>query len=101
MRYSHRLQTLLVPTMPLPLAVVAAIAVVRGGPILLVVLALAAASLGVIALSMRPQDMFVAWLAVAPFVQTTITDSRLGHVMRIVVYSAPPLLFAFWTLVRR
>jgi O-antigen ligase len=77
------------------------VAVARGGVILLAILGLAAASAAVIGLSLRPQDLFLVWLAAAPFVQSNVGHTHAGHAVRVLVYSAPPLLFLLWTLARR
>ncbi len=99
MRYPYRLQTLLLSVAPVVLAMVTAVAVVRGGTILLAVSALAAASIAIVWLTLRPQDLFLVWLAAAPFVQSTLHGSGGGHALRVLAYSAPPLLFVLWTIV--
>jgi O-antigen ligase len=101
MRYPYRLQTLLLAAMPVLLAMVTVVAVVRGGTILLAVAALAAASVAAVWLTLGPQELFLVWLAAAPFVQSTLGSSGGGHNLRVVIYSAPPLLFALWALVHR
>jgi O-antigen ligase len=89
----------------LPAPVVAAAltvaGVARGGLLLFAVFALAAVAVMAISLSIRPQDIFLVWLFVAPFFQSSLSGGQAGHALRIVAYSAPPLLFAFWLIVHR
>jgi O-antigen ligase len=101
MRHSHRLQTLLLPGMTLALAAAAAAGAARGGTILLAVGACAVVIGLAVAVSLPPQHVFLGWLAVAPFVQEGTGSTGTSHALRVVVYSAPPLLFAFWTFTRR
>jgi O-antigen ligase len=100
-RSSIRIQHALVSTLPVVFALLISFAVVRGGVALLAVLGLAACAVAVVGFSLRPQDVFLAWIAVAPFLQSTFGASRSGHALRIVLYSAPPLLLAAATLLQR
>ena len=90
----------LVPA-PFLAAALTVVAVARGGLLLFVVFALAAVAVTAIGLSIRPQDLFLVWLGVAPFFQDTFGGSQAGHALRIVAYSAPPLLFALWVMINR
>jgi O-antigen ligase len=67
----------------------------------LLVAAVAAVCGLAVVVSLRPDHVFLAWLAIAPFVQGTIGSTGASHAFRVVVFSVPPLLFAFWTLTRR
>jgi O-antigen ligase len=101
MRHSQRLNTLLLPAMTLALAAAAAVAAARGGTILLAVGAVAAVIGFAVVLSFRPDHVFLAWLAIAPFVQGTIGSSGAAHVFRVLIYSVPPLFFVLWTVTQR
>jgi O-antigen ligase len=101
MRHTQRLSTFLVPATTLLFAAAAAVGAGRGGTALLAVAGIAAVVGFAVALSLRPDHVFLAWLAVAPFVQGTIGSSGAGHVFRVVVYSVPPLLFLLWTFTER
>jgi len=100
-RYTIRLQTALVSTLPVVFALLVVYAVVHGGIVLLAVLGLAAVAVAVIGLSLRPQDVFLAWIVAAPFLQSTFGASQAGHALRIGLYSAPPLLLGAFAVIRR
>ncbi|HEY2371465.1 MAG TPA: O-antigen ligase family protein [Gaiellaceae bacterium] len=87
--------------MILALAAAAAAGAGRGGTMLLAVGAVAAVIALAVAVALPPEHVFLGWLAVAPFIQGTVGSTGAGHALRVVVYSVPPLLFAFWTLTRR
>jgi hypothetical protein len=101
MRLSHRLHTLLLPAATVALAAAAALGAARGGTMLLLVAAAAAVCGLAAVVSLRPDHVLLAWLAVAPFVQGTIGSTGAGHVFRVLIYSFPPLLFVLWTLTQR
>ena len=101
MRLSHRFHTLLLPATTVALAAAAALGAARGGTALLLVAAIAAVCGLAAVVSLRPDHVFLAWLAVAPFVQGTIGSSGAGHVFRVLIYSFPPLLFVLWTVTQR
>jgi hypothetical protein len=87
--------------LPVASALLVVFAVARGGVALLAVFGLAAVAVAVIGLSLRPQDVFLGWVIAAPFLQSTFAASQAGHALRIVLYSAPPLLFAAWAALQR
>lgn len=101
MRHALRLQLLFLPAATVVLAAAAAVGAARGGTVLLAVAAVAVMVGFAVALSLRPDHVFLAWLAIAPFVQGTIANSGAGHVFRVVIYSLPPLLFVLWTCTER
>jgi O-antigen ligase len=101
MRLSQRLHILLLPAATVGLAAAAALGAARGGTILMLVGAIAVVGGLAVAVSLRPDHVFLGWLAIAPFVQGTVGNTGAGHAFRVVVFSAPPLLFAFWALTRR
>jgi O-antigen ligase len=86
---------------PLAVAALVVAGVTRGGLLLLLVLGLAAVAAAAVALSFRPHEIFLAWLAFAPFFQDTFGGTQGGHALRIAVYSAPPLLFVLWAAMSR
>jgi O-antigen ligase len=96
-RHSYRLQVLLLPAATVIVAAAAALGAARGGTALLAVGAVAAVVGFAVVLSLRPDHVFLAWLAVAPFVQGTIGSSGATHFFRVLVYSTPPLIFVLWT----
>jgi hypothetical protein len=100
-RYPLRLHAWLVPTLPVGLALLTVVAVARGGIAFLAVVGLAAVAVAAIGFSLRPQDLFLAWVVAAPFLQSTFAGTQAGHALRIVLYSAPPLLFAAWAAIQR
>jgi O-antigen ligase len=67
------------------------------GRLVVPVLALAGA---VIALSLRVELVFLGWLLVAPLLQESADVHRVGHVLVLALYVAPPLLLLAWTLSR-
>ncbi len=100
MRVSHRLQAPLLWIVPLILAIATALAVTRGGTVLLALTGLAALAVVAVAVSLKPEHLFLFWLCVAPFLQDVGTG-RLQHLIRIALYSAPPILFLAWTILQR
>jgi O-antigen ligase len=68
---------------------------------LMLVLAVFAAGFAVLTISLGPEKIFVAWLFFAPFLQNSARFSTAGHRLSQVVYTLPPLLFLFWTLINR
>jgi O-antigen ligase len=100
MRVSHRLQAPVLWLVPMILAIATALAVTRGGTVLMALTGLAALAVVAVAVSLKPEHLFLFWLFVAPFLQDVGTG-RLEHLIRIAVYSAPPLLFLAWTLLQR
>ncbi len=100
MRHSQRLQLLLLPA-TVGLGAAAAVGAAKGGTILLLVAAIAGMCGLAAVVSLRPDHVFLGWLAIAPFVQGNIGSTGAGHAFRVVVFSLPPLLFAFWALTRR
>src|SRR4029453_13572725 len=97
MRISYRPHTPLALLVPVLVAMATAIAVTRGGTTLLAVTGVAALAVVAVAVSLKPEHLFLFWLGVAPFLQDVGTG-RLQHLIRIALYSAPPLLFLTWTL---
>jgi O-antigen ligase len=94
--------------LPFLLAAFTALAVTNTGvPLVAVhvplraVLGLVLLAAGAVALSLRPAFVFVAWLALAPFLATAAADGAVGHRFRMAFFSAPPLLFVVWLLTRR
>jgi O-antigen ligase len=81
-------------------AMATAIAVTRGGTALLALTGVAALAVVAVAVSLKPEHLFLFWLCVAPFLQDVGT-SRLEHLIRITLYSAPPLLFLAWSVLQR
>jgi len=100
MRISYRLHTPLWLLALVLVAMVTAVAVTRGGTALLAVSGLAALAVLAVEVSLKPEQLFLAWLFVAPFLQD-LGSGRLEHLLRIGLYSAPPLLFLAWTLLQR
>jgi O-antigen ligase len=100
MRISYRLHTPISLLAPLLVALATAIAVTKGGTALLAVTALAALAVVVVAISLKPEHLFLFWLLAAPFLQD-VGSGRLQHLARIGLYSAPPLLFLAWTMLQR
>jgi hypothetical protein len=100
MRFSYRMHTPLSLVAPVFLAMAAAIAVTRGGTALLALTAIAALAVVVVGVSLKPEHLFLFWLFAAPFLQDLGT-ARLQHLLRICLYSAPPLLFLAWTMLQR
>jgi O-antigen ligase len=100
MRISARLHSPLSLVVPVLVAMATAIAVTRGGTVLLALTGIAALSVVAVAVSLKPEHLFLFWLGVAPFLQDAGTG-RLQHLIRIALYSAPPLLFLAWTLLQR
>lgn len=100
MRISYRLHTPLALVVPVLVAMATAVAVTRGGTALLAVTGVAALAVAAVAVSLKPEHLFLFWLCVAPFLQDAGTG-RLQHLIRIALYSAPPLLFLAWTLLQR
>ena len=100
MRISYRLQTPLLLVVPVLVAMATAVAVTRGGTALLAVGGLAALAVLAVEVSLKPEQLFLAWLFVAPFLQD-LGSGHLEHLVRIGLYSAPPLLFLAWTLLQR
>ena len=92
MRISYHLQTPLSMVAPVLIALATAIAVTRGGTALLAVGGLAALAVLVIAVTFKPEHLFLFWLFAAPFLQD-VGSGRLQHLIRIGLFSAPPLLF--------
>lgn len=87
--------------MAVGLAAAAAAGAARGGTILLAVGACAVILATAAVVAFPPEHVFLGWLLLAPFVQGTVGSSGGGHTLRVAIYSAPPLLFAFWTLTTR
>jgi O-antigen ligase len=100
MRISYRFHTPLALVLPVLVAMATAIAVTRGGTALLALTGVAALAVVAIAVSLKPEHLLLLWLGVAPFLQDVGTG-RLQHLVRIALYSAPPLLFLVWTLLQR
>jgi O-Antigen ligase len=100
MRLSHRLQTPLSLVVPILVAMATAVAVTKGGTVLLAVTGLAALSFVVVAVSIRPEHLFLLWIFAAEFLQDVGTG-RLMHLVRIALFSAPPLLFLAWSVLQR
>ena len=100
MRVSYRLHAPLLWVVPMIVAIATAVAVARGGTVLLALTGLAALAVVAVAVSLKPEHLFLVWLCVAPFLQDVGTG-RLQHLVRIALYSAPPLLFLAWTLLQR
>jgi len=100
MRISYRLHTPLALVVPVVVAMATAVAVTRGGTALLALTGVAALAVVAVAVSLKPEHLFLVWLCVAPFLQDAGTG-RLQHLIRIALYSAPPLLFLVWTLLQR
>ena len=100
MRVSYRLHTPLLLLVPVLVATATALAVTRGGTALLAVGGLAALGVLAVEISLKPEQLFLFWLLVAPLLQD-VGSGRLEHLLRIGLYSAPPLLFLFWTLLHR
>jgi O-antigen ligase len=46
---------------------------------------------------MRPEILFLSWLALAPLLQESADLSTIGHVASLAFYVAPPFVFALWT----
>jgi hypothetical protein len=53
-----------------------------------------------ILLSLRPEILFLSWLALAPFLQESADASAVGRPLVLAFYLAPPLVFVLWTLTR-
>jgi O-antigen ligase len=87
--------------MTVALGAAAAAGAARGGTILLAVGACALIIVLAAVVALPPEHVFLGWLAAAPFLQGTIGSTGASHAFRVVVYSLPPLLFAFWMLTRR
>src|ERR1700759_3943473 len=100
MRIPYRLHTPLLLLLPVLVATVTAVAVTRGGTALLAVGGLAALAVLAVEISLKPEQLFLLWLLIAPFLQD-LGSGRFEHLLRIGLYSAPPLLFLFWTLLQR
>jgi O-Antigen ligase len=100
MRLSYRLQTPLWLVVPVIVALATAVAVTRGGTAMLAVTGLAALSFVVVAVSIRPEHLFVFWIFAAQFLQDVGTG-RLLHLVRIALFSAPPLFFLAWSVLQR
>jgi O-antigen ligase len=100
MRIAYRFYTPLSLTAPILAAMATAIAVTRGGTALLAISGLAALALAVVAVSFKPAHLFLFWLFVAPFVQD-VGGGTLHHLLRIALYTGPPLLFLVWVLQHR
>lgn len=66
-------------------------------PSLIALLGLAGA---VILLSMRPEILFLSWLALAPLLQESANATTIGYVASFAFYVAPPLVLALWTFTR-
>jgi len=66
-------------------------------------LVFAVCAFGVLALviSLGPARIFVGWVFFAPFLQSSSRFSPTGHRLSQVLYTLPPLLFLFWTLINR
>jgi O-antigen ligase len=54
-----------------------------------------------IVLSLGPATLFVLWFALAPLFQESADANPRGHVLVLVLYVAPSLAFALWTLTSR
>jgi O-Antigen ligase len=65
---------------------------------LLAVLVLAGAS---ILLALETEHLFLGWLFLAPLFQESASNNRLGHLIALGVYTAPPLLFGVKALATR
>jgi O-antigen ligase len=52
-------------------------------------------------LSLTPKALFLSWFAVAPLIQESASRSAIGHQLGLMLYIAPSLIFAIWTLTRR
>jgi len=100
MRIPFRLYTPLSLLAPVLVAMATAVAVTRGGMALLAVGGLAALAVAAVALSLKPEHLFLFWLFAALFLQEVGTG-RLEHLLRIGLYSAPPLLFLAWSMLQR
>lgn len=100
MRIPYRLHTPLLLLLPVLVATATAVAVTRGGTALLAVGGLAALAVLAIEVSLKPEQLFLLWLLIAPFLQD-LGSGKPEHLLRIGLYSAPPLLFLFWTLLQR
>jgi O-antigen ligase len=100
MRISYRLHTPLLLAMPVFVALATAYAVTRGGTALMALTGVAALAVVAVSVSLKPEHLFLFWLGVAPFLQSVGTG-RLEHLIRIALFSAPPLLFLAWTLLQR
>jgi O-antigen ligase len=48
----------------------------------------------VIMLSLRPEHLFLVWLFLAPLLQESAEVSRMGHLLALALYIAPPLIVA-------
>jgi O-antigen ligase len=67
----------------------------------LAVVGIATAAAAAFLLSLTPKVMFLAWFALAPFLQNSASLSAAGHQLSLALYFAPSLVFLIWTLTRR
>lgn len=85
----------------LVVSVFAALSVARTGSLsgvsLIAPLGLAGA---MILLSLRPETLFLSWLALAPLFQASADSSPIGRAGSLAFYVAPPLVLGFWTFTR-
>jgi O-Antigen ligase len=100
MRLPDRLQTSFVVFAAVLAGMLAVVAAVKGGTILLGTVALAAVAAALVGFSIRPQDVFVLWLLAAPFLQD-VGQGRAQHLARVLFFSSPPLLFGVRVLLER
>jgi O-antigen ligase len=72
--------------------------VLDGGRELKLPLELAGLVLALVVLTPRPAAAFAAWLLLAPYFQLAARHVEIGYWANNVLYLAPPVLFALWTL---
>jgi hypothetical protein len=100
MRIPYRLHAPFLLVVPVLVAMATAVAVTRGGTALLALTGVATLAVAAVAVSLKPEHLFLFWLGAAPFLQDVGTG-RLQHLIRIALFSAPPLLFLAWTFLQR
>jgi O-antigen ligase len=93
---------LLIGLSAIPLSFLAAEGIVeKNRHALMLIEAICGLGILVVALNLGPQAIFVGWIFFAPFLQSSARFSPTGHRLSQVIYTVPPLLFFFWTLINR
>jgi len=86
----------------IPLSFLAAEGIVeKNRHALMLVVAVCALGFFALVVSLGPETIFVGWVFFAPFLQASARFSPTGHRLSQALYTLPPLLFLFWTLLNR
>jgi O-Antigen ligase len=98
-----RLERMLTAVILVAMSYEAAVSITREQPghfpkPLLLILVLAGAA---VLFRVATEHLLLAWLALGPFFQESAQKTRLGHLLSLALYTAPPIVFALKTLFTR